>query len=220
VARTREWQLQPPRSEGLLLLETELSASADPLFVSLERRRVLAGAADCHEETAEEKPDGYDGGDEEQERADHSGCIGMLTPRLKRLLRSTSGSPRQCSPQPIGGGWRYIDVTTTTLLYASLGAGLALAAWTIVRFPSLTPRSLAVALAIFLGAQVLMAVGPAIVAAAVTLPYGSYVALLGVILPIFCISFVSCGWLMIVALSLVGGPRGGHRVRVPGHARR
>jgi hypothetical protein len=107
-------------------------------------------------------------------------------------------------------------VTIDSLLYATLAASGILAIWTAVRFPRLRTRSIGVALAVFLVGQILLGVGPLFVQAALELPYGVDVALFGVILPLFYVNFLACVLLLIAIASILGGPRGGHRIRLPG----
>jgi uncharacterized transporter YbjL len=113
-------------------------------------------------------------------------------------------------------------MTITGILYADLLAAALLAFWTMVRFPRLGPKSLGGAIAVFLVAQVLGSAGPALVGPAIQLPFGFYVVLVGIALPMFFLFFLTTGWLfrLLAAILRGSGPGGGHRIRGTAHSSR
>jgi hypothetical protein len=111
-------------------------------------------------------------------------------------------------------------MTTTGILYADLIAASLLAFWTMVRFPKFGPKSLAGAIVAFVVAQIMGSAGPALVGPAIRLPFGFYVVLLGIALPMFFLFFLTAGWLFRSLASILrgSGPRGGHRARDTAHS--
>jgi hypothetical protein len=106
-------------------------------------------------------------------------------------------------------------ISLTVFLYTEMIAAAVLALWVATRWPQLGPRSIvaaivAVLIALFVGNFVSIAVG-----VAVQLPYGTYAALLGCILPGFFSIFLAGAWLVRSVLATIGDGSGGtgHGVR-------
>lgn len=104
-------------------------------------------------------------------------------------------------------------MTISGFLWVDLVTAAVLVAWVIVRYPNLGPRSITWAVVCVL----LGATAPKIALAALPLvlrlPHGLQIALLGVVLPVFFVMFLTMGWLIRACAGALGGPRGGHRVR-------
>ncbi len=98
------------------------------------------------------------------------------------------------------------------VLSFDLGAAALIALWVIVRFPRLGPRSLLWAMAGFIAGQVAPSIGLVAVEPVLRFPHGLILALVGVVLPVFCVMFLTAGWLFRAVLARLGGPRGGHPV--------
>ncbi|MFL5952502.1 MAG: hypothetical protein ACJ76I_00135 [Gaiellaceae bacterium] len=99
-------------------------------------------------------------------------------------------------------------IPVTTFVAVELGAGAALALWTVARFPRLGPRSLRSAI-LFVGvALLILQLAPYEAALMGHLPHGAYVALFACILPSFFAAFLAVGWLMRLVVGQLGGSGG------------
>jgi hypothetical protein len=110
-------------------------------------------------------------------------------------------------------------VTVGAFLVIDLSAAAVLALWVTVRYTSLGPRSIRWAALAFLAGQCAPSLGLWVLPDVVPLPWGPQLALLVVVLPVFFVMFVTVAWLMRACANSIGGPRGGHRIRVPGWSR-
>jgi len=100
-------------------------------------------------------------------------------------------------------------IPLTVYLYMELISAAALALWVITRWPRLGPKSIVAAAAAVVVALAVGNFASAGVAAAVTLPFGIYAALLGCILPVFFLIFLATGWLVRSLLGAASGGSGG-----------
>lgn len=98
-------------------------------------------------------------------------------------------------------------------LVLDVAAAAVLALWVAVRHPTLGPRSVGRAVIAFLLGQCMPSLGLWALPGVVTLPWGKQLALLGVVLPVFFVMFLTIAWLMRACADSIGGPRGGHRIR-------
>ncbi|HET7137500.1 MAG TPA: hypothetical protein VFI04_04035 [Gaiellaceae bacterium] len=110
-------------------------------------------------------------------------------------------------------------MTVGTFLVLDLAAAAVLALWVTVRYASFGPRSIRWAALGFLVGQCAPTLGLWVLPDVVRLTWGPQLALLGVILPVFFVMFLTVAWLMRACANSIGGPRGGHRVRLPGWSR-
>lgn len=101
----------------------------------------------------------------------------------------------------------------SAFVWIDLIAAAALALWIVARYPNVGPKSLGSALVAFLVGQLIPSLGLVVVQPVVRLPHGIELALLGVALPMFVVMFLTTMWLMRASMGLVGGPRGGQRIR-------
>jgi hypothetical protein len=108
-----------------------------------------------------------------------------------------------------------LHLGATAVLSADLVAGAALAFWTLVRFPDFRPRSLVGILAAFVAAQVVASFAPLLIRRAIELDHGVVVSLVGIVLPIFFLLFLTGAWLLRALVELIGGGGGGHGIRQP-----
>jgi ABC-type amino acid transport system permease subunit len=92
-----------------------------------------------------------------------------------------------------------------TLFVALLLIGSALlAAWTLVRYERVRPRTLGAALAAKLAALLLLLALPSLVDAVDGAPAGRLLVVVAVALPIFTYFFVAAGWFARAVLGLFG----------------
>ena len=96
-----------------------------------------------------------------------------------------------------------------------LAAAAVLALWVTVRYAKLGPRTIGWALVGFVAGQCMPTLGLWLLPSVVALPWGPQLALLVVVLAVFFVMFVTVAWLMRACAGSIGGPRGGHRVRLP-----
>jgi hypothetical protein len=106
-------------------------------------------------------------------------------------------------------------VSLGTFLIVDLTAAALLAVWVTLRYATLGPRTVRWAIVAFLAGQCMPTLGLWVLPGVVALPWGPQLALLVVVLPVFFVMFVTVAWLMRACAGSVGGPRGGHRIRVP-----
>ena len=116
--------------------------------------------------------------------------------------------PGRCSRRSDG-------VSVGTFLVVDLTAAAALAVWATVRYATFGPRTVRWAIVAFFAGQCMPTLGLWVLPDVVALPWGPQLALLVVVLPVFFVMFVTVAWLMRACAGAVGGPRGGHRIRVP-----
>lgn len=100
-------------------------------------------------------------------------------------------------------------MTTATTVWLYLAAAGILAAWVMARFPSVRPRSLINAFALFVAGQLTPLLGLLILP--VVLGVGMQLALLTVILPSFFVPALTLGWLLWAIVDSVRAPRGVRR---------
>lgn len=110
-------------------------------------------------------------------------------------------------------------MTVEVFLVLDLAAAAVLALWVTVRYANLGPRSVRWAALGFLVGQCVPSLGLWVLPDVVGLPWGPQLALLGVVLPVFFVMFLTIAWLLRACASSIGGPRGGHRIRMPGWSR-
>lgn len=106
-------------------------------------------------------------------------------------------------------------IPLSVYLYVEMAGGGLLALWVIARFPKRGPKSvISAVLGVFLAGVLSSFAGWPIVLVK-SAPYGVYLCLLGIVLPIFFSFFLTTGWLLRSVLGTVGGRGGGggHTVR-------
>lgn len=96
-------------------------------------------------------------------------------------------------------------MTAATTVWLYLAAAAILAAWTMLRFPDVRPRSLIGASAAFVGGQLTPSLGLLLLPLA--LRDGVEVALTAVILPCFFIAWLTLGWLLRAIVDSIRAPR-------------
>jgi hypothetical protein len=102
-------------------------------------------------------------------------------------------------------------ITLRTFLCVEFAGAALLALWTVAVFPRLGPKSLRSTLVVALSAFALLKLLP--FGVSLTLPQGSFVALLGLVLPGLFLVFLFIGWTLRHFASELGGRSGGG----PGH---
>jgi hypothetical protein len=98
-------------------------------------------------------------------------------------------------------------MTTATIVWLYLAAAGILACWVMLRFPTVRPRSIPGACALFVAGQVAPLLGllalPVVLAAA----NGVRLALVMVVLPSFFVASLTLGWFLWAVVDSVRAPR-------------
>jgi hypothetical protein len=100
-------------------------------------------------------------------------------------------------------------ISLSAFLYVEMAAAASLAFWFIARFPKHGPKSLTSAIGPVVVSLGLGHVVPELIALLREVGFGVYVALFGVVLPLFFSFFLTTGWLLRSFLAAVGGRGGG-----------
>jgi hypothetical protein len=106
-------------------------------------------------------------------------------------------------------------ISLTALLYLDVAGAGVLAAWTVARLPRLRPKTITTSLGCVAASMLVAQVAPPFIPHLMALTDGMYVVLLGCVLPIFFLLFLTSGWLLLAILERRGGTGGGHRVSLP-----
>jgi hypothetical protein len=106
-------------------------------------------------------------------------------------------------------------MTVAAYIRIEVFAGAVLAGWIITRFPKAGPKGLASSVAVFAATLFGAPLAPYAVPLLARLPFGLYLGLVGVILPMFVAIFLAAGWLLRQVVRMSGGSGGGgHRRRL------
>ena len=95
-------------------------------------------------------------------------------------------------------------MSMATLVWVCLLAAAVLAAWAIVRFPDIRPRSVSSAILLLVVGQIAPNVGLLLLPTTVRLSHGAPVAFAAVVLPACFVLWLTAGWLLLA----VGDSRG------------
>jgi hypothetical protein len=102
-------------------------------------------------------------------------------------------------------------ITVSVFLYLELFAGLMLAAWLLIRHPTIAPSSLSSALASMLAAMLLIDLFPSAISHLLTSPGRLPPLLCLSILPPFAL-FLTTAWVIRALMAQAGNPGGGEPV--------